>query len=263
MLVTSFEDLIKRKLKIGYFTNFLNEKEGLENHESEMGNIPFDARIYCDGKYPGFPLKDIKSTDGSLDVIKKMKNVHLIQPNKEISEMDKNNLCFQKAAELNLDFIIQCDADEWIEFSREDFIESFSEEWDSNNINTFQFLVRFTNHFSSPPRIVNKLPRLFFKPQVLSCRNIHWWFYALDTRITIDPVLTIEGIHMHHDDRVRSQARNELMNKYQDINIQREKEIQKSLAGATGTIILDHVCDYDPKFHNSMKCTICQGERFK
>lgn len=261
-MVKSFEETIGRPIKIGYFCNFLNEVDGLNNHVKKMGDLDFDARIYHDGRYPGFESEKPISTDGSIEAIKKMKNVEIISKG-EVSEMDKNNNCFKKATELGLDFIIQIDADEWIDFSREDFIESFSEAWKSNNINTFQFLTRFTNHFSSPPRIVNKLPRLFFKPQVLSCKYIHWWFYALNNRITIDPVLTIEGIHIHHDDRIRSVERNELMNKYQDFNIKREKEVEKNIAGASGIIILDHKCEYDPKHHNSMKCTICNEDRFK
>jgi len=252
----TLRDYLKREPKIGYFTNFLNEKDGLENHHTKMSKYDFDARIYVDGKYPGFNYKGVASNDGSLDIIKKIPNSILISPKTEIAEMDKNNLAFEKAGELGIDLLLQIDADEWVDFDRETLLESFVDNFES--VGTFQFMTRFTNHYSSPPRIVYQLPRLFFKPEFIRCEKIHWWFYAFGNRITCDQTSFIEGAHIHHDDRVRSIERNKLMDEYQEENIEREKKIMHYENGEKRMIVETHKCSFDPKFMMGKKCIICR-----
>lgn len=253
----TLQEILKRPLRIGYFCNYLNEVDGIQHHVDTMGKIPFDARIYVDGKFPDFQAEYNYSTDGSNEIIKSMPNTHLISGG-DITEMEKNNLAFELAGKLDLDFLIQCDADEWMEFDKTIFEESFNQEMHSTN--TFQYMIRFTNHFSSPPRIINFLPRLFFKPGFIRCENIHWWFYAFGNRITVDPSLFIDGIHMYHDDRVRSVSRNDLMNKYQEINIKRERGIMKTQAGQMFTEITSHKCEFNPLYERGTRCYICERD---
>lgn len=255
----TLREYLKREPKIGYFTNFLNEKDGLDNHVKRMKHLDFDARIYVDGKYPGFNCEGVSSNDGSLDVIKRLPKNVIISPGKEITEMEKNNLAFKMAADLGIDILLQIDADEWVDFDRELLLESFVEHFGS--VGTFQYMTRFTNHYSSPPRIVNHLPRLFFKPEFITCEKIHWWFYAMGNRITCDQTSFVEGAHIHHDDRVRSEKRNQLMDEYQEENIEREKKIMHYEAGAKGMIIETHKCSFDPKYMMGKKCIICRDEK--
>lgn len=251
----SLKELLGREPKIGYFTNFLNEKEALEKgHLGQMKDLDFDARIYVDGKYPKFPMEGSKSTDGSIDIIKQLSNTYIIDGG-ELTEMEKNNLAFKKAGELQIDLLLQIDADEWVDYDRATLIESFEQE--SKSVNTFQFMTRFTNHWSSPPRVVNHLPRLFFKPEFITSDKIHWWFYSFGVRIVVDPVVFIEGAHIHHDDRLRTIERNEMMDKYQEGNMRREVHIIKKEMGDMATKIGSHKHEYDFRIEGGRKCYIC------
>lgn len=258
-MIKSFEEYLGHKPKIGYFCNFLNEVDGLANHMIKMNHLDFDARIYIDGKFPGFKHEGFVSNDGSLDILKKIPKVTLLSPGREISEMEKNNMAFKTAADLGIDLLIQVDADEWIDFDRETLIESFTASFET--IGTFQFFTRFTNHYSSPPRIVNFLPRLFFKPEFITCDIIHWWYFALGRRITSDSTSFVEGAHVHHDDRVRSSERNDLMDKYQEVNMVREQGIINKHNKERGMIIESHKCKFEHGYMMGRKCIVCNREK--
>ncbi len=249
------EEILGHPIKIGLFCNFYNEEDGIQNHINEKLYEKVDACIYHDGKYPGFRGKHAHSTDKSLELLHKIPNTYIITANEPISEMDKNNACFRKAAELGLDFLIQCDADEWFELDKNMLTESF--DFETGVISTFQYMVRFSNLCSSPPRKVNFLPRLFFKPEFLECKNIHWWFYALGVRCVVDPDKFLDGVHMFHDDRVRKVFRNDKMTEYQQENIKRERAIMRAEAGVKTVTVGSHRHEYHPLYEGGMKCFIC------
>lgn len=253
------EEIFGRPIRVGYMCNFLNEEDGIQNHIDVGLPEKVDACIYHDGAYPGFKSKNPYSTDNSLKLVKNIPNAHLIQVTDTVSEMDKNNACFRKAAELGLDFVIQCDADEWFELDKSLLTESF--DFETGLISTFQYMTRFSNLCSSPPRKVNFLPRLFFQPQFLECKNIHWWFYASGVRCVVDPATFIDGIHMFHDDRVRKTFRNDAMTEYQEMNIKRERTIMRQVEGVKGATIKSHKHEFHPLYENGMKCFVCNVGR--
>lgn len=187
-----------------------------------MWDLPFDARIYVRGRFPNFP--ETKTRDKSEQVISQMNNVHIIGE-EVMSQVDKQNLAFKKAAELGIDILLQIDADEWVEMDKEELIKGIDENLTATG--EFQFMVPWVNILSSPPYdpSIDRLPRLFLHPEYLSCDKVHWWYYSLSCRIPVDNDKLAKGVIMYHDDGVRSEKRNDMMWEFQKVDMKRERKL--------------------------------------
>jgi hypothetical protein len=174
-------------------------------------------------RFPNFP--ELKEKDDSEEVINQMNNVYIIGED-IMSQVDKQNLAFRKAAELGIDVILQIDADEWVDIDDMNyFIDSIDDELTSTG--TFQFMIPWVNILSSPPYdpTVDRMPRLFLFPDLISCEKVHWWYYNVGYRIIVDNTKVCKGVTMYHDDGVRSKKRNDIMWEFQKVDMARERKL--------------------------------------
>lgn len=210
-------------LSICAFVPFYNEKDVLPILLKSLRR--FKTVICCDGKWSRFPdvtaRKDGLSYDGSREIVKSFKNTILIDSG-NTDEETMLNLCFQKAGELGFDLALQMGADEYVVGNPEVLTSNAK-----NMIireRKFTYFVDFkTTHITPPTQKFVQLGRLHFRPEKISVKNVHWWYYVDGVRQTFGSC--VQGLTIYHDDLPRSAKREQQMEDYQNENVKREAGI--------------------------------------
>lgn len=214
-------------LRICAFVPFYNEKDVLPILLKSLRR--FETVICCDGKWSRFPdinaKKDGLSYDGSREIVKSFKNCILVDSG-NTDEETMLNLCFQKAGELGFDLALQMGADEYVVGNPEVLASNAKNMIIRERKHTY-FIDFKTIHITPPTQKFVQLGRLHFRPEKIKVQNVHWWYYVDGVRQSFGSC--VQGLSIYHDDLPRSAKREQQMEDYQNMNVQREKEIMGNL----------------------------------
>ena len=180
--------------------------------------------IYIDGPFHNFPLKNKVSQDNTRNFLKEFDKVHLLDAGLCYMQ-DKINMAFHLASKLEYKYVILLGSDEWIEGDMKKFLANLEKLYE-NDLNPKIIDVDFqeTNPHGKWNRELKQITRVFANPTWIRARFAHW-FFSLYSRETPDSSTFVQGITINHNDLLRTTERNQLMEKYQDVNVHREREI--------------------------------------
>jgi len=190
--------------------------------------------IMDDGRFPGF--KQIggsdNSTDGSKELILSYPNTMYFAHGEDYEEA-KFNFAMHLAAKMGFDYVILLGSDEWIVGDVNELVKVLDERM--KTLPAFEsqaFQVAIDEHQSQNKwnRFITESPKIYYGPGLLRTRFTHWLRYC-GTCIAKDnldhPLYHVQRrictIVIHHDDSIRGKDRNDLMTKFQDKNVKREK----------------------------------------
>src|SRR5574338_54773 len=209
-----------KPLTICAFVPFYNEIGVLPALLDSLKSCPLV--IACDGKWKNFIDKKAKpdglSYDGSRELCKSYKNVVLIDMG-NTSEEEMLTRCFQEAGKRGFNLALQLGADEYVEGSFEVVAREVKEKIISELLNIYS--IKFeTIHITPPSQKFTQLGRLHFDPGKIYVKDIHWFYWINGKRAKIGSL--VKGIKIIHDDRKRSELREQQMADYQAFNYPRE-----------------------------------------
>ena len=200
-----------------------------------------DHNLFCitdDGRFPGFKQinKSDNSTDGTKKIADSYLNVVFFEHGVNFEE-SKFNYAFHLAAKMGFNYVILLGSDEWIvgdigklkRTLNQRLLQLSSDKHLEEQI--FQVAIDEHQPENKWNRFITESPKVFYNPGLIRTRFTHWLRYST-TQIARDKVehpfynfqRRICDIVIHHDDSIRGTARNDLMTKFQDKNVQREKK---------------------------------------
>lgn len=195
---------------------YYNEIQAIaETHPKEPAHVQ-----YIDGRFPDFAkINDSDfSTDGSNELIDSFPNAERYEFAGYI--IDKLNFLFQQVGKYDAMLLLSCD--EWIEGDWSQFtknLQTLMECGDERKILNVRFTVKEGSADSGRLWLKTK-PRLFVNPSHFSVKDRHWKYHYDGKFLKGDAYVEesdIEGIEIFHDNRVRSQERDDMMTLYQQI----------------------------------------------
>lgn len=194
--------------------------------------------IMNDGRFPGF--KQIggsdNSTDGSKELILSYPNTMYFAHGEDYEEA-KFNFAMHLAAKMGFKYVILLGSDEWIVGDIQKTLDELNKrmkdlpEWESQAFHNAIDEHQAQNKWN---RFLTESPKLYYCPGLLRTRFTHWLRYSA-TQVARDgkdvPLATFQRrllgertITIHHDDSIREKSRNDLMTKFQDKNVVRERK---------------------------------------
>lgn len=194
--------------------------------------------IMDDGRFPGF--KKINgsdnSTDGSKELILSYPNTMYFAHGEDYEEA-KFNFAMHLAAKMGFEYVILLGSDEWIVGDIGKLVNELDKRmiklpaWESQ---AFHCAIDEHQAQNKWNRFITESPKIYYGPGLLRTRFTHWLRYS-STQIARtqkdDPLAVFQKrllgektIVIHHDDSIRGKERNQLMTKFQDGNVERERQ---------------------------------------
>lgn len=176
--------------------------------------------IIVDGKYKGFAYPTRYSDDGSLELLKKKRNVILIK--KSANQIDKRNEYMRYARLLKYDFLLVMDADWDIDIDWKVFGEELKRLKNDTHI---AYNIEFWNSTEQWPfALLYKPNRVEYHKihHVLRCRRCH---FEIDT--TKQHTDNIKGIALTHRISKRSERYEVAKRDYQNWKLYWENKLRK------------------------------------
>jgi hypothetical protein len=177
--------------------------------------------LVMDGRFIDFPQingSDL-STDGTKELTEKTGNYYM--PFDPCLEQDKYTAGLKFGHSKGYRYVMWMASDEYLQGSMDTFVKildrfSITEpriilvNYEEHNLNS-----KYAHDFKTQPRVHVNYKDIYYK-------NVHWHAYIGDRRIKADG--RVGGIIIHHDDRIRPKKRDEMMDDYADILVEKEKK---------------------------------------
>jgi hypothetical protein len=231
---------------VGFYQDGIAGKRLLKNL-TDLG-IP---SIWGDGRVYGFTAIDSSnfSTDGFREVIQNTPNATLIDIGLQFPGQGTQKL-FHTAAKMGYNYVINLGCDEYLEGDVDLFIENLGRIPLKEPTRMKIPIVEHNPEHNNNAKHVQS--RVVYMPQYVEIKNIHWIYYHNfygDDRPVImgveknDPLVL--GLTLHHDDTIRPDWRNTVMDIFQKEQVKRERAELKDMITAELT------AEYDKKFRES------------
>lgn len=184
--------------------------------------------IWADGRINQFPAIDNSnlSTDGFREIIKATKNTTLIDVGLHYPG-DQINSCLQEAADQKYDYTITLGCDEYLTGELDKTYEVL-ERLKPNKPQRYKIPI-VEHHPEGNNNAKHVAERITFMPGFVRVENIHWLYYSFyqgEYRM-----LGLEhedmrpyGIILNHDDTIRPNWRNSVMDQFQKQQVPRERK---------------------------------------
>jgi hypothetical protein len=201
------------------FTPFFQDVDALKRRVKNNHDLGL-VGLYYDGPFIGYPHEETYSTDGSRDIIQKYPNQLLFDVGKGTDTSKKMNHALHVAVKMGFDSFLTLGSDEWIEGDVYSFYKNINWEFPINNVPFIEYQPKMKYN-----RQTGALPRLITMPMFVRLRETHWVHFFNDKPYVKEESPLTRGITIYHDDSIRTLERNQIMEKYQDWNVEREKKI--------------------------------------
>ncbi len=206
-----------------------NDAEALERCLTKLDYLGIKALV-IDGRFTDFPKMNNSdfSSDNTPEICKEHDAVYSINPPSR--EQDKLNYAFTLAKEFDYKVFMYCGADAYFEGDIDEFMLDLQRYYEQYAVEPTQLCVE-TKELQPDSKWNNtstRQPRIILNYWKLEARHLHWTLFEKGIANTqpLAPVGEIvHGIKLYHDNTVRPQKRDDLMTKYQDGNVPREREM--------------------------------------
>jgi hypothetical protein len=206
-----------------------NDAEALERNLTKLDAMGIKALV-IDGRFTDFPK--INDNDVSTDQTFEVATAHgahyvMAHP---MREQDKFNLALEVAEERGAKVFMYCGADAYFEADMGEFMINLQRFYEQYAAEPSMLMIQ-TEELQPDAKWNNtgqRQPRLILNYWKIEARHLHWTIYAKGAGDTepLSPVNeVIDGIKLYHDNSIRPQERDDMMTKYQDINVPRERKM--------------------------------------
>jgi hypothetical protein len=208
------------------YTPVYNDAEALRKSAEKMKHLGL-KRLVIDGRYHSFEkMRDSDvSTDDIMDVCTEYGFDYVVCA--PCLEEQKFNLACQILASQNHKVMILCAADEWYTMT----FKGLALKWIEDMCTGAEYPMLFgvaidekrPNHMYSQD--LPFLPKIFYNLDKIENRHVHWATYVKDSNRLLQMFpYEVPSVILHHDNHLRSEERDEMMIRFQDENIRREKD---------------------------------------
>lgn len=183
-----------------------------------------------DGRYTDFPQirGSDYSHDGTLEYCKE-NDIHYFKA-KPMREQDKVNIAIKTAKDLGCKVFMMQGADSYLVGDIDEFMLNLQREYDRVSDQPVVMFIRTVEEQKQDKwnNTASRQPRVWFNYWKLELRHLHWCIYIKgakdDDPLHYDQTM-IEGLVCHHDNSLRPRGRDDMMTRYQDTNVEREREL--------------------------------------
>lgn len=192
--------------------------------------VDFDHVIICEGKYDINPFGMDHSTDGTLEIIYKYPNVHILDC-AGMRQSDVRNMYIEKAIELGCDHLLVIECDEYLTGDMQEFRDNLPTHGQSGPDKTVY--TTFMNYY---PNHIVKSPRFFYGLKHFRYGQTHstyiidgeTWFARNGNTIQCS---NLPGILVNHDELPRTEEQQNKALYYQMKLAVQEKQEREELKG--------------------------------
>lgn len=203
-------------MKIVAVIQFYNDIDGMKRLYDSLHKHKINS-IWADGRFEGFTRINNSdfSTDGSREFIKSKDDTLLITL-PPMLECDNKSILLQEAGEY--DYAIQFGCDEYPTGNFDELVNNLDKITDeSPAIYRVRVVVDESDTTGRPLSKDGMTEKIFYKPHRIKCHNTHWSHFVDESeKPHISPEKAVDGITIHHDQSVREQSRERLMDIYQN-----------------------------------------------
>ena len=206
-----------------------NDREALKRCIEKLKKLGIRILV-VDGRYTDFP--QIGGFDHSVDgsgimAVDMGAYVWYCEPGRE---EDKLNVALQKAKDMDAKVFMYCGADAYFEGDIDEFMLSLQRYYEQYAVEPTQISVE-TVELQPDAKWNNtstRQPRILLNYWKFEAKFLHWTLFEREGD-KLKPVLPVneivEGIKLYHDNSIRPKERDDMMTKYQDGNVPRERDM--------------------------------------
>ena len=206
-----------------------NDEDALRRCLSKLKKLGITALV-GDGRFTDFPQINGSdhSTDGTVELAKSF-GAHYFQ-HKPMREQDKFNMALDIAKKLDYEVFMYCGSDAYFEGNIDEFLLSLQRYYEQYAVEPSQLLV-WTEEKQPEAKWNNtgsRQPRVILNYWKMEARYLHWTMFekgSPDSQPLAPVGDLLDGIKLIHDNSVRPKERDDMMTKYQDINVPRERQM--------------------------------------
>lgn len=231
------DDALMSGVKIAAGLVFYNEIDCIRRCLASLTEL--DYVIAIDGKYDlnkGEPL----STDGSREIVKQFDNTILIDaPGKK--QTDVRNMYMEKATKLGCDWVLVMEADEFV-------TNTYDPRFTHVTLDYFRSRLPVHNRRRIPRDLAYNVAwhekgtshimwqRLLYKPKYIRYGRIHYSYVVngIERMVNLNDNTSelVKGIVIHHDEKCRSEERQDASNYYGQRMLPRQEHKDRLALGA-------------------------------
>lgn len=223
-------------LKIGIGLSFYNDFDSLQRMLLSCQSYPIDKIIAIDGKYEGYPSKQMYSDKEVLDLFKTSQTPYHIYKVAEKSQNEKRQAYFDAAKEHDLDVIIVMDSDEYFLHEKTNwplFMDDLRDKI-ANHAHTYVQCYCIPTYLTHkgiekmPDAYVENLPRVFHQPWKLTYVDDHYTIRNKTTGVIMTSTSNqvLEHIALGHDHTLRTKQYKANTKKYEEELVEYENSVR-------------------------------------
>jgi hypothetical protein len=237
-----FKDITKGKVRLAAGIVSFDDERGLRRCLKSIHDH-VDLMIVIDGKFRYFEDDHDISIDNSREVVESFSNsVYCCWPN--LTEINKRNKYLEFAGEMNVEFLLVVDSDEFAVIDKVEFLNNLEKlrnlkmtngSHDGGGGNTDVYGIKiFEKHIEKPDYIRERyIERLFYKPGKLRYQSIHCNLVDVDNpsrNFTTGKYSSeIHGITLYNDDDLRTSNYLKRSIQYQSLLLEGERAARKKI----------------------------------
>jgi hypothetical protein len=236
-----FKDITKGKVRLAAGIVSFDDERGLRRCLKSIHDH-VDLMIVIDGKFRYFEDDHDISIDNSREVVESFSNsVYCCWPN--LTEIDKRNKYLEFAGEMNVEFLLVIDSDEFAVIDKEEFLYNLEKlrnlkmtngSHDGGGNTDVYGIKIFEKHIEKPNYIRERyIERLFYKPGKLRYQSIHCNLVDVDNpsrNFTTGKYSSeINGITLYNDDDLRTSNYLKRSIQYQSRLLEGERVARKKI----------------------------------
>jgi hypothetical protein len=207
------------------YTPVYNDAEALRKSADTMVDVNY-KRLVIDGRYHGFDrINDSDVSTDDIVTLCKEKGWDYVTC-APCLEQEKFNLACDILGNRGDMVMILLSADEWIGKMgiADKWIRRICDGCEYPMMFMVQIIEHVPNHMYSQSE--KALAKIFYHPKKIENKNTHWTTYVRGTnKILMAYPTFVPTMTLHHNNHLRSEERDELMIKFQDTNIPRERKL--------------------------------------
>jgi hypothetical protein len=236
-----FKDITKGKVRLAAGIVSFDDERGLRRCLKSIHDH-VDLMIVIDGKFRYFEDDHDISIDNSREVVESFSNsVYCCWPN--LTEIDKRNKYLEFAGEMNVEFLLVIDSDEFAVIDKGEFLYNLEKlgnlkmtngSHDGGGNTDVYGIKIFEKHIEKPNYIRERyIERLFYKPGRLRYQSIHCNLVDVDNpsrNFTTGKYSSeIHGITLYNDDNLRTSNYLKRSIQYQSLLLEGERAARKKI----------------------------------
>jgi hypothetical protein len=208
-----------------------NDNEALTRNLSKLERLGLKALV-VDGRFKDFP--QIKGSDYSGMTTKMLvdgrgHHFYALEPKRE---EEKLNYAMRIAHKLGYKVFMYIGADAYLEGDINEFLINLTRQYERFVVGATMLQIEAveTQPDAKWNNTSSRQPRILLNYNEMEARHLHWTMFekgAPDDTPLAGQQIIVEGLKIIHDNTIRPKERDDMMTKYQDTNVPRERQMYK------------------------------------